>query len=331
MATSTAQVAPAAPRRIPLWAAGGALWGTVIAVLAARAAGLADVDALATFGVIFTSIMVEAVPFVLIGALVSAAVAVYVPDRAFARLGRLPAALQVPGAAAAGLAFPVCECGSVPVARRLLLRGLHPAAAITFMLAAPIFNPVVIASTWVAYGGGSQGAEMVAGRSGLGLGVAMLAGWVLAPRARAVRGPEPADTHPSPDRRAGFVEHLAGDFLFMARFLALGAALSALLQTVVPQTVLSGVAGSAILATLALMGLAFMLSLCSEADAFVATSFTAFPLGAQLGFLVLGPIADVKLAVLYEATFRRGFVVALLFLAVPLILAGSLVFGAVFG
>jgi uncharacterized membrane protein YraQ (UPF0718 family) len=255
---------------------------------------------------------------------------VYVPDRAFARLGRLPAALQVPGAAAAGLAFPVCECGSVPVARRLLLRGLHPAAAITFMLAAPIFNPVVIASTWVAYGGGSRGAEMVAGRSGLGLGVAMLAGWVLAPRARAVRVPEPAGTRPPPDRRTGFVEHLAGDFLFMARFLALGAALSALLQTVVPQTVLSGVAGSAILATLALMGLAFMLSLCSEADAFVATSFTAFPLGAQLGFLVLGPIADVKLAVLYEATFRRGFVVALLALAVPITLVGSLAFGAVF-
>jgi uncharacterized membrane protein YraQ (UPF0718 family) len=330
MATSTAQVVPAAPRRIPLWAAGGALWGTVIAVLAARAAGLAEVDALATFGVIFTSIMVEAVPFVLIGALVSAAVAVYVPDRAFARLGRLPAALQVPGAAAAGLAFPVCECGSVPVARRLLLRGLHPAAAVTFMLAAPIFNPVVIASTWVAYGGGSQGAEMVAGRSGLGLAVAMLAGWVLAPRARLVGRPESAVAHP-PDRRTGFVEHLAGDFLFMARFLALGAALSALLQTVVPQTVLSGVAGSAILATLALMGLAFMLSLCSEADAFVATSFTAFPLGAQLGFLVLGPIADVKLAVLYEATFRRGFVVGLLVLAVPVILAGSLAFEVVFG
>jgi uncharacterized membrane protein YraQ (UPF0718 family) len=303
----------------------------VIAVLAARAAGLADVDALATFGVIFTSIMVEAVPFVLIGALVSAAVAVYVPDRAFARLGRLPTALQVPGAAAAGLAFPVCECGSVPVARRLLVRGLNPAAAITFMLAAPIFNPVVIASTWVAYGGGSRGAEMVAGRSGLGLAVAVLAGWLLAPRARAVRAPESSHEPRPADRRAGFVEHLTGDFLFMARFLALGAALSALLQTVVPQTVLSGVADNAILATLALMGLAFMLSLCSEADAFVATSFTAFPLSAQLGFLVLGPIADVKLAVLYEATFRRRFVVALLVLAVPVILAGSLAFGAVFG
>jgi uncharacterized protein len=117
----------------------------------------------------------------------------------------------------------------------------------------------------------------------------------------------------------------------MARYLAPGAALSALLQTVVPQTILSGVAGSAILGTLALMALAFMLSLCSEADAFVATSFTAFPLGAQLGFLVLGPIADVKLAVLYEGTFRRGFVLRLLALAVPATLAGSLLFGAVFG
>jgi uncharacterized membrane protein YraQ (UPF0718 family) len=142
-------------------------------------------------------------------------------------------------------------------------------------------------------------------------------------------GPEPAAPGPGTARSAGFASHLAGDFLYMARFLALGAALSALLQTVVPQTVLSGLAGSLVLGTLALMGLAFMLSLCSEADAFVATSFTAFPLGAQLGFLVLGPLADVKLAVLYAATFRRGFVVRLLAIAVPLTLAGSVAYAAV--
>src|ERR671930_567492 len=85
-----------------------------------------------------------------VGAIVSAAIAVFVPDTAFARLARLPRALQVPGAALAGVGFPVCECGSVPVARRLLARGMDPAAGLASMLAAQIFNPIVLASTCVA-------------------------------------------------------------------------------------------------------------------------------------------------------------------------------------
>jgi uncharacterized membrane protein YraQ (UPF0718 family) len=330
MVTSPARAPADEPRRIPLWAAGAAFWAVVLAVVAARAANLGELPAVATFAVIFTSIMVEALPFVLIGALVSATVAVYVPERAFARLTRLPAAIQMPCAAAAGFAFPVCECGSVPVARRLLLRGLHPAACLTFMLAAPLLNPVVIASTWVAYGGGDRGAEMVAGRSALGLGVAVLAACVLARRGIALRPragtDEPAAGGPA-ERRASFTGHLAADFLYMGRFLALGAAAAAFLQTVVPQTLLSGLAGSTVLATIALMALAFMLSLCSEADAFVATAFTAFPLEAQLGFLLVGPVADVKLTVLYGATFRPPFVLPLLAVVAPVVLVGSLAFG----
>ncbi len=115
----------------------------------------------------------------------------------------------------------------------------------------------------------------------------------------------------------------------MGRYLMLGAALSALMQTFVPQDFLSSVAGAAVIGTLALMGFAFMLSLCSEADAFVATSFTAFPLGAQLAFLVFGPVFDAKLAAIYGATFRRPFIRTLLMVAVPIILVGTLVFGAV--
>jgi uncharacterized membrane protein YraQ (UPF0718 family) len=84
-----------------------------------------------------------------------------------------------------------------------------------------------------------------------------------------------------------------------------------------------------VLGTLAMMGTAFVLSLCSEADAFVAVSFTAFGLGPQLAFLVLGPVLDAKLAVLYGATFRRDFVPVLVLVAVPLVLVGSLLFGAV--
>src|SRR5207342_3531126 len=104
-----------------------------------------------------------------LGAAVSAAIEVFVPATAFERIGRLPRPLQLPAAAAAGVAFPVCECGSVPVARRLASKGLSPAAAVTFMLAAPIVNPVVVASTFVAYRGRDSQWLMVGGRFVLGM------------------------------------------------------------------------------------------------------------------------------------------------------------------
>jgi uncharacterized membrane protein YraQ (UPF0718 family) len=106
--------------------------------------------------IVFGSLLVEAMPFILLGATVSAAIEVLVPASAFARIALLPRGLQLPAAAAAGVAFPVCECGSVPVARRLAAKGLAPSAAITFMLAAPIVNPVVVASTFVATAGATR-------------------------------------------------------------------------------------------------------------------------------------------------------------------------------
>src|SRR4029079_7699003 len=104
---------------------------------------------------------------------------VFVPASSFAKIARLPRAVQLPAAAFAGMAFPVCECGSVPVARRLARKGLSPAAAVTFMLAAPIVNPVVIASTYVAYRGRDTLWVMVLGRMGLGFLVAVAVGWVV--------------------------------------------------------------------------------------------------------------------------------------------------------
>jgi uncharacterized membrane protein YraQ (UPF0718 family) len=303
--------------------------GTVIA----SATGVADSPAAETFLLVFSSIVIEALPFILLGALASAAIAVFVPERSLARIARLPLALQVPGAAVGGVAFPVCECGSVPVARRLMIRGVHPAAAIAFMLAAPIVNPIVLASTWVAYGGGTLGAEMTSARALLGLATAISVGLFIG-RGRGADllrsrpyGEEPHD-HPGP-RSAAFADHLVGDFLFMGKFIVLGAGLSALMQAVLPQSAISAIGGAPVVSVLALMGVAFVLSLCSEADAFVAASFVQFPLGAQLAFLAFGPVADLKLAALYGATFRRMFLLRLLIVAVPLVLAGSLLFEAV--
>jgi uncharacterized membrane protein YraQ (UPF0718 family) len=306
------------------------LVGCVAVVLVAgRALGAARSATVETFVLIFTSIVVEALPFILLGALVSALIEVYVPERAFVRIARLPAALQIPGAALGGLAFPVCECGSVPVSRRLIAKGMHPAAGLAFMLASPILNPIVLLSTYIAYRGRGLGLEMIAGRAALGLILAVAAGWALGgTSAGELLRPRPtAHGHAGP-RRAAFVEHLAADFFFMGRFVVVGSALAAALQTTIPQSLVAGVARTPLVGSLALMGIAFVLSLCSEADAFVAVSFVQFPIGSQLAFLVFGPVVDAKLAFLYGATFRRRFVARLIVVALPVCLAGSLWFEA---
>src|SRR5438876_3678297 len=307
----------------------------VLLVVVASAAGLAGGAAAQTFLLIFSSIVIEALPFILVGALASAAIAVFLPERAFGAVARLPLALQIPSAALGGFAFPVCECGSVPVARRLIARGAHPSAGVTFMLASPVLNPIVLASTWVAYGGHMRAAEMVAGRASLGLVTAAAVGFAFS---RAKPGellrPRPADLEHDHDhgdgasRPVALSTHLVSDFLFMGKFIVLGAGLSALVQVALPGSVVSALGGAPVLSALALMAVAFVLSLCSEADAFIAASFGSFTPGAQRAFLVFGPLADMKLTVLYGATFRRWFVGRLLLVAIPIVLVGSLVFEA---
>lgn len=333
-----AVVEPTVPR-----AAG---WRTAVAVaaaLAVAAVGLrvldaAGVAALRNFLIVFASLLVEALPFIVLGAAASAMIEVFVPESVFARLARLPRGLQQPVAGLGGFAFPVCECGSVPVARRLVSKGMAPTAAITFMLAAPILNPVVIAATAVAYRGRDILWPMVLGRAGLGLAVAVVAGWVLGTgRDRDIlrSAGQTGGLHDHGDvpeaRWTEYFGHLANDFTLLARYLVIGAAIAAALQTFLPQQVLASVAETPVLNVAALMVLASLLSLCSESDAFVAASFVQFGMSAQLAFLVAGPMIDAKLAVLYGGTFRRGFVVSVTAVVFAATLAGTLWFQVVFG
>jgi uncharacterized membrane protein YraQ (UPF0718 family) len=275
--------------------------------------------------IVFGSLVIQATPFVLIGALAAAVIEVFVPPSAIERLAGLPRPLQLPAAALAGIAFPICECGSVPVARRLIHKGLLPGAAITFMLAAPVVNPVVIASTFVAYRGRGSLWTMVVGRFSLGILVAMAVGWVIGRTSRAdVLRPDPDDRAveglpghqhldvgpPEPRWRTFFV-HLGNDFLFMGRFLLLGATLAALVQTFLSQSIIGGVASVPVVNIVVMMGLAIVLSLCSESDAFIAASFVQFGAAPQLAFLVFGPMVDFKLGALYTGTFRRSVVRAI--------------------
>ncbi|MGE5459502.1 MAG: permease [Solirubrobacterales bacterium] len=266
--------------------------------------------------IIFGSLLIQALPFVLVGAFASAIIEVFVPGRVLERLADLPKPLQLPAAALAGVAMPICECGSVPVARRLAAKGLLPSAAVTFMLAAPVVNPVVIASTYVAYRGREGMWTMVGGRFLLGMIVAVVVGWTVGAVSKdGLLKPNPEDAHAHPvelgrpePRWRRFFLHLGGDFLFMGRYLVLGATFAALVQTFLPASWISKVAGLPVISLGAMMLLAALLSLCSESDAFIAASFVQFGHAAQLAFLVFGPMVDLKLGTLYAGTFRKGFV-----------------------
>jgi uncharacterized protein len=310
----------------------GAILALVLALRLADATGVAQLQ---NFLLVFTSLLIEAFPFILLGALVSAAIDVFVPTSFFARLGLLPTYLQTPIAGLGGFAFPVCECGSVPVARRLASKGLAPSAALTFMLAAPVLNPIGLFATAVAYRGREYAWLMVGGRAVLAFVVAGAAGWVLGSRSRAellraadedpcANCAEDHGGHPPEPRWKEFSSHLAGDFLMLGKYLVIGAAAAGILQTFVPQTFIGAVADAPVLSILALMGLAAALSLCSQSDAFVAASFVQFGPASQLAFLVFGPMFDAKLAFLYGGTFSRGFVRTLVLVVAAVTLAGTL-------
>jgi uncharacterized membrane protein YraQ (UPF0718 family) len=266
---------------------------------------LLDTPAAQSWATIFVSIVIQATPFLAMGVVISAAIAVFVPPSFFARaLPRRPA-LAVPVAGVAGIALPGCECGAVPIAGGLIRRGVAPAAAFAFLLSAPAINPVVLVSTAVAFPGAP---EMVVARFVASALAAMLMGWLWLRLGKAdwIRTPRRPDLE-GLTRWAAFWATARHDFVHAGGFLVVGGITAATLNVTVPQRWLTAVADNPWLSVLVLALLAVVLSICSEADAFVAASLTQFSLTARLAFLVVGPMIDVKLFAMQAGTFGRGF------------------------
>jgi len=256
---------------------------------------------------VFCGVFVQALPFLVLGVVVSGLVATFVtPDRLVRWLPRR-AAVAILAAGVGGAALPGCECGSVPIARRLF-DDASGAAALTFMLSAPAINPVVLVATSVAFPGEPR---MVVARliGSLLTAVVMGALWLTWGRADWItrRLPTMHDTNAS--AWTVFTEAARHDFLTAASYLVLGAAAAAALRVLLPPWVFAGLAGHMVLGILMMAVLAVVLALCSEADAFVAASLTALPLLPRLVFLVVGPAVDVKLFAMQAGMFGRRFAV----------------------
>ena len=282
------------------------------------------------FAYSFLSVVLEGVPFILAGVLLSGLIDAFLPPRVLARvLPRHPAGGILLGGAL-GAVLPMCECGIVVVIRRLLQKGLPLSSAMAYMLAAPVVNPIVAMSTYAAFRG--QGPlEMMLCRIALSFGVAVVVaslvhflrrGWVLRPDLAAVPATEDHHDHRSrKEKAAGAVRAATGDFLDVTVFFVLGAAVATLFNTSVNQQVIMPLAEDRALAVGSMMALAALLSLCSTSDAFVAATFTAFPSAAKLAFMSFGPVVDLKLVFIYGLVFRKRFIVFLVAILILLVFA----------
>ena len=252
-----------------------------------------------TFVTIFLGIFIEAVSFLLLGSLVSGFIAVFVSqDMLDRRLPHQPLLATLAGAGM-GLLFPVCECGVVPVTRRLFEKGLPLSVGITFLLAAPVINPIVIFSTYVAFGFG----PVLWGRIVFTILIAVTVGLVFclgqAQRRVAAVGLRPArsgwctaqpGSAPLPQRILQAITMAGDDFLDMVRYLIVGSMLAAAMQTLVPQSLLLAVGQGPVISVIVMQVLAFVLSVCSTVDAFLALAFSsAFTTGSIVAFLVFRP------------------------------------------
>ncbi|GHE47777.1 permease [Streptomyces griseoaurantiacus] len=266
-----------------------------------------ETPAMQAWRTVCLAVVVQALPFLLLGTLLSGAINAFVPARVFQRVLPRRPVYAVPVAGVAGVILPGCECASVPVANSLIKRGVTPAAAFTFLLSAPAINPVVLTATAVAFPGDPA---MVLARLLASLGTASVMGWLwlwlgrpewLRPVVRT--SGHRTGRHRLREFRVGF-QH---DFLQAGGFLVVGAVAAATFNVTVPRSVLDTFSGTPWLSVGFLVVLAIVLAVCSEADAFVAASLSGFSPVARLAFMVVGPMVDLKLIALQAGTFGRAF------------------------
>ncbi len=335
-------------RSISFWTLAGALFLLLAVALLLAMHGTPPGTAM---GLSFVSIILEALPFVMLGSLLGGLFEVFVPREMVVRLLPERKILGILVAASLGLLLPVCECAVIPFTRRLVRKGVPFSTAVAYLLAGPIVNVLVGSATLMAYAWNWHvlAARMVFGyvvavsvalcmdrffpghsalldsmKTGESQGESCGCGHDHGDHDRHEHDHDHGHDHdhdhdhshhhktpPLWSRLAEAVNHAGDDFLSVGQYLVFGAFFAAICQTVIPRQTFLLMAHAPALAIMIMMGLAVVLNLCSGADAFVAASFrSVLPLSAQMGFMVLGPMLDLKLSAMYLSFIRkRTFIV----------------------
>jgi uncharacterized membrane protein YraQ (UPF0718 family) len=279
---------------------------------------------------VFIGIILQAVPFLLIGVLLSSAIQILIPrewiERRFPKSIGLGMAVAILG----GFCLPVCDCASIPIFRSLVKKGIPLPAAVTFMAATPVINPVVILSTYYAFSGNMT---VVIGRVCLGILSAVIIGIAVGirpPKGSVLSGgaldrlmcscgcyEDAASVSDFRDKAGLFIRHSQTEFFSVGKYLVIGTFIASVFQVVGTGLFSAAQQGSGLaISIVIMMAMAFVLSLCSSSDAVIARSFARqFPMGAVMGFLVFGPMMDIKNVMMLSSGFSKRFIGRLLLTA----------------
>lgn len=331
---------------------------------------------------LFFSLLVEAMPFLLLGVIFSSLLLLFVDEQKLLALVPRNAVLAALAGGLIGFLFPVCECGNIPVARRLLMKGAPTALAIGFLLAAPTVNPIVLWATWIAF---RDQPELVFLRVGFTLIVAVVVALIfstqtdmrpflqdnlvrlmgppgqseapgLPPRAGGdadmpspllqsgtflIQSPgqvlqldaapaqvlaQVAMTPPFRVRLRQMLDNMVLEMRELGAVLILGSAVAAVVQVAIPREVILNLGQGPVTSILAMMALAWVVSICSTVDSFFALSFASvFTSGSLLAFLVFGPMIDLKNISLLLTVFKGRAIIYLFALAAQIIFLLTLV------
>lgn len=269
---------------------------------------------------IFLSIVIEAIPFVLLGCLISGALQVFLTPGRVQKIVPKNKFLAILVGSFLGFFFPSCECGIVPIVTQFMRKGVPEHTAFAFMVTAPIINPIVLFSTYIAFGNSMKFALLRALGSFI---VALIIGtWI----AYFNRSPilkadlvEQIDHHGASEKTGvnkkiwSVFVHGIDEFFDTGRYLIIGALIASGMQVFLPTQFMLQLTSTKVIGILVMLVLAFTMSLCSEADAFVGSSLLSlFGSNAIIAFLVFGPMVDIKNLMMMKRSFHGKFILQLI-------------------
>ena len=294
--------------------------------------------------IIFTSIFLESLPFLILGAVISAIIETYVSNETIAKIIPKNKVLGSIVGIFLGFFIPACDCAVIPISKRLLKKKVPINVAISFMLASPIINPVVLLSTYNAFY--STNPKIFWYRLLFGVIIALAIGiimGILFNKKKVITNNMDEECHcgchHDHDHEChhhhekhtfrndmnSICTHTVHDLFEVVKYLMFGALIASLVQVLLPRSVLTVFNNNQVLSIITLMVFAYLISLCSTSDSFVGKSLlSTFSQGSIMAYLLLGPMIDVKNTVVLLGNYNKQFVWTLISLIFAVILLCSL-------
>lgn len=259
---------------------------------------------------IFIGLFLEALPFVIVGIIISSFIQVFVTPEMIQKSLPKSTVFAIIPVALIGIIAPICECGIVPIVRSLVKKGMPLHIGVVFLSSVPIINPIVFTSTFYAF---QSNLHIAILRLGLAFIVVLLIGLMTflfyGRKNVLIEDSFITHSHSKNNRWKEVFAHSSDEFFSTCKFLLMGALIASILQTSINRDSLLALANHEYLSSISMMGLGYILSLCSGSDAFIAASFSStFHLKSILAFLLFGAMIDIKNTFMMFSYFKRQFV-----------------------